>query len=160
VTKTFFVIVLMCLLPCACAADAGESLITKSESALTVPGQTAVPCAGWNGTKVELLLADALAGCSGWIDDQAKTGLFPLADQSLRNVAAHMAAVVFSSEFLTFDWRELRADEQKNCDPNNPEQHIAVNIVETPVEESLYLGQAPVVGQEDQRPARREAPRG
>lgn len=87
--KRLLMVVCCVLLPVACAADSVEPSGTNtSRSALSAPTLTPVPCGTvdgkkaytWNGTRGELLVADAFAGCTDTAHDVAMDMTdFPLA---------------------------------------------------------------------------------
>lgn len=107
--KCMALLLVLLLLPVACVGD-GDSNVGRRRSGLSAPGQTPVPCASgeytWNGTKSELLLADAFAGCSASVyDDFFASGGFPTADSSLKGVLVHMDEVLpLTTDFLAKKW--------------------------------------------------------
>ncbi|MBE7481625.1 MAG: hypothetical protein HS104_16795 [Polyangiaceae bacterium] len=137
-------LLVLLLLPVACVGD-GENAVSQRGSALSAPGQTPVPCMSgeytWDGTKSELLLADAFAGCSASVyDDYFATGGFPTADSSLKGVLVHMDEVLpNTTDFLAKQWRAYRAEPTKNCDPTNPKQPASIEIHESEIKETLNL---------------------
>lgn len=145
--KWMALLLVLLVLPLACVGE-GDSALGRRGNALSAPGQTPVPCANgeytWNGTKSELLLADAFAGCSASAyDDYFATGGFPTADSALKGVLVHMDEVLpLTTDFLANDWRAYRAEPTQNCDPSNPKQQGSIQIHESEIKETLNLSGA------------------
>lgn len=149
-------LVLCCAsLPLACAADAGgPSDLRGATAPLSAPSLTPVPCGTvdgkkeytWNGTRVELLLGDALAGCADNAADVAADMTdFPLADKALRDVIFHMKEALPSGSQAqpVFKWVGFRGDKTNNCDADNIALPKAAPIVQYQVQETVYLNQPP-----------------
>ncbi len=158
--STRWLVVLVIPLFCACSGDASRGGSGQATAALSAPGLTPVPCGDvggekqftWNGTRVELLLADAFAGCASHpLEEFMDLRNFPLADRALKNVAAHMAEVQPSGVPPVLSWAAFRAEENNNCDPDNIDQPRSVKIEDAKIEhvtlnETLFItGVAPEV---------------
>ena len=153
--KRLLMVVCCVLLPVACAADSVEPSGTNtSRAGLSAPTLTPVPCGAvdgkkaytWNGTRGELLVADAFAGCTDTAHDIAMDMTdFPLADKALRDVIGHMkeALPANGQGQPVSKWASFRQDETRNCDPDNVNLGKAAVIVPYALQETLYLNQPP-----------------
>ena len=136
-TRRLFALALVLMASCGVRDTAS---VGHQQSALNIPGLTPVPCADpgtgheitWQGSKVDLLVADALAGCL--IAEDGSLSQTLVWDSYLLYVAARMAE---ANGFGFDNWIAKRADPNLNCDPVSGEANRTVQIQRTPVLEAI-----------------------
>lgn len=145
-TWTVALAALLLLLPVSCSSDIGQQSSGKTQAPLNVPSLTPVPCNGgeftWDGTRVELLFADAVAGCAtGDSETVAAYHGFPLADRALRDVVAHMEGILSTQapDDPFAKWRTQRADDDFNCDPDDVDTPAFIEIPKHPIKELVVF---------------------
>ena len=135
--KTAKLIVAALALVAACSGSSESGPGTKAlDQSLSIPGLTPEPCGTWDGDAVQLLVADALAGCSAMPDGTFHDDYYGN-DFYLRKIKLLMdQTTTFPHSFDK--WATLRADASKNCDPvTGAVSSVGVVIEKTPIEEDI-----------------------
>lgn len=135
-TRALCVLVAVCttaLFAMACGdarqTDGGPHPVARvKQEPLAVPGQTPFPCSTasgtfgqnlWNGTRVQLMLADAMLACMGGPDSLEGLVLHRVPDETLSAVVENIRPL--AAPFATsFGWNLVRSnlvEDIRNCDP-------------------------------------------
>lgn len=141
---------LLILVVSACAAPSHEG-IDSASARLSIPGLTPWPCDStgvtWEGNAVELMVADAWAGCSA-LDGLDFDRTYPGNDPYLQNVMQRIQVALGTpppNVDLFRYWVDYRALASNGCDPLTGAPATAgVTIAEAVVPESVDYNAVPL----------------